>query len=194
MGIWKKIIIILGVIIALFVVLNINYFKANFGFFARRPQLAYEAEHQPAQPTMAPNTLAIPSLGISAPIVYATGTTETAFQAALINGVAHYPNTADPGKLGNCYIFGHSSDFIWSKGKYKNVFATLPQIQKGAEIYISSRTGEKFTYLVTQSFAVSANDTSVLSQQGNVKKLLTLQTSYPVGTAIARWVVAAEIK
>jgi LPXTG-site transpeptidase (sortase) family protein len=194
MKVWKKILIILAVIIGLFALLNINYFLANFNLLARRPQITYQMEHGMVLATMTPSTLLIPSLAIDAPIQYATQTNESSFQDALINGVVHYPGTADIGQFGNAYIFGHSSDFIWSKGKFKTVFATLPQIQKGAEIYVSNAAGEKFTYLVTGSFVVTANDTSVLDQQGNAKKLLTLQTSWPVGTALKRWIVTAEIK
>jgi LPXTG-site transpeptidase (sortase) family protein len=191
---WKKIVIMLAATVAVFLVLNINYFAANLRLMFRRPQINYQIEHQAAFATMTPNTLIIPSLGIQAPIIYTDDKTENGFQAALINGVVHYPGTANVGELGNVYIFGHSSDFFWSKGKYKNIFATLPEIKPGAEIYASNPAGEKFTYLVTAGFAVASNDTSVLDQQGNTKKLLTLQTSWPVGTALKRWVVTAELK
>ena len=75
--------------------------------------------------TMEPNTLTIPSLGIRAPIVDAPESSENAFQKALQDGIVHYPGTATVGKPGNVYVFGHSSDYIWSKGSYKTVFALL---------------------------------------------------------------------
>jgi len=136
----------------------------------------------------------VDSLNIRVPIVYVYSVSEKDFQAGLINGVVLYPGTALPGQLGNPYIFGHSSDYIWSKGRYKTIFAPLPKIALGAEIVITGNGGERFVYKVISSKKVASSDTSVLSQQGYAKKLLTLQTSYPVGTALARWVVVGEIK
>jgi HemK-like putative methylase len=70
--------------------------------------------------------LSIPSLSIEAPIQFIDKADEKTFQAALKNGVVHYPGTALAGEFGNMYIFGHSSDYIWSKGHYKTIFAVLP--------------------------------------------------------------------
>jgi LPXTG-site transpeptidase (sortase) family protein len=191
----KKILIVVGILIVLLLIMDFPYLSARIKFLFRGHNTGYQ---QPSQITsapqqMEPNLLLIDSLGIKAPIVYVDQANETAFQAALINGVVHYPGTAVPGQFGNCYIFGHSSDYIWSKGKYKSIFAVLPSISKGAEIIISDSSGNKFIYTVADSRRVAANDTSVLAQD-NTKKTLTLQTSYPVGTALARWVVVAEIK
>lgn len=140
-----------------------------------------------------PNMVYIESLGISVPLQYAKEANEKSYQEALLNGVGHHPDTAMPGELGNVYIFGHSSDYRWSKGKYKTIFATLPKIKIGAEIVVTDNLGNAYKYKVTQSLRVEATDIQWLSQEGYQKKLLTLQTSYPVGTAKARWVVRAEI-
>jgi LPXTG-site transpeptidase (sortase) family protein len=191
----KKIFVVVGVLLLVFLFLDFFYFWANLQFFLRGNTVSYQTSQSlSASQKTQPNTLNITSLGIKAPVVYPTEKTESAYQAALINGVAHFPGTALPGALGNCYIFGHSSDFIWSKGHYKSVFAVLPKIQMGAEINISDQQGNEFTYTVVDSRKVAADDLSVLDQQGYKKKLLTLQTSYPIGTALARWVVIAEIK
>ncbi|MDR3643427.1 MAG: sortase [Candidatus Doudnabacteria bacterium] len=177
----------------LLVIFNYNYFWQNIRYdLYGVKQAAFPAAPVPSAAGAHSYILAVPSLGISAPVIYATATGETAFQAALKNGVAHYPGTADPGQTGNCYIFGHSSDYIWSSGHYKNVFAILPKIKKGADIIISGRQNQ-YTYTVTDSRMVSPGDLSVLSQQTGQKKILTLQTSYPIGTALARWIVVAEV-
>jgi sortase A len=191
----KKIVGLLAALLATFFILEFNYFWANVKFLFYKPSPVSQTLLISGQPAkMQANMLIIDSLGIKAPIVYIEGIGEKYFQAGLLNGVVHYPGTANPGQLGNCYIFGHSSDYIWSKGHYKSVFAVLPQIKIGANITIGDQQGNKFVYTVTDSRSVAASDTSVLSQQNNAKKLLTLQTSYPVGTALARWVVVAEIK
>lgn len=139
-----------------------------------------------------PNQLAIPSLNILAPIIYIDKTGEAAFQEALINGVVHYPGTALPGQKGNVYIFGHSSDLPWSKGNYKTIFELLPQIKKGSVIAITDSNGTLFHYQVTNQFVVGSKDVSVLTQPKDTY-MLTLQTSYPIGTALKRYIVQAEL-
>jgi len=185
---------LLGVI----VLLNFGYLWANikFVFFNPPPERQDAIQNTAGQSRdkIEPNILIIGSLGIKAPVIYPTERSEAAYQEALIDGVAHYPETASPGEKGNCYIFGHSSDYLFSKGDYKNIFAVLPKIEIGAEIVISGPDGSEFIYTVTESRRVAANDLSVLDQQNYQRKLLTLQTSYPLGTALARWVVVAEEK
>jgi sortase A len=90
------------------------------------------------------------------------------------------------------YIFGHSSDFAWTPGSYKTVFAKLPEIQLGTEIRISDDAGKIYTYKVIETKVVGPKDTSVLTQDP-AKKLLTLQTSYPVGTALKRFLAVSEL-
>ena len=140
-----------------------------------------------------PNTLIVPSLNITAPIVKPQESTEKSYQEALQNGVAHFPGTAEVGEVGNAYIFGHSSDMLLAPGSFKTIFALLPQIEIGAEILVSNNNGEQFRYLVTEKFVVENNQTEVLSQDTNGKQVLTLQTSYPLGTALKRFIVKSEL-
>jgi sortase A len=144
-------------------------------------------------PTFPADWLSVPSLGISVPVIYIEEKNESAYQAALEKGVVHYPGTALPGKAGNVYIFGHSSDFVWSAGSYKTIFARLPDIRVGSEILITNSQGDEFTYLVTGTKVVSPKDLSVLDQNNFERQLLTLQTSYPLGTALQRYIVVAEL-
>ena len=192
----QKWVVLAAILLSGFLVLNFNYFWGNLNFIFSSSKSADPASQTivTAERKMEPNTLIIESLDIKAPIIYVNEKKEKVYQAALINGVVHFPGTVNPGEFGNVYIFGHSSDYIWSKGKYKRIFAVLPKIKIGAEVRITNVQGNEFTYVVFDSRKVKANDLSVLSQGDYKKKLLTLQTSYPIGTALARWVVAAEIK
>lgn len=145
-----------------------------------------------AESVGAPNILLIADLGIEAPIQYVEEKSEAVYQEALRKGVVHFPDTALPGEPGNVYIFGHSSDYIWSPGEYKTVFAKLPQIALETEIEITDADGKIFRYAVIDTKVVGPRDLSVLDQQNNEKYLLTLQTSYPLGTALQRFIVVAE--
>jgi len=139
-------------------------------------------------------SLTIPSLKINAPLVYVSQRNEKTFQLGLQQGVVQYPGTALPGQLGNMYVFGHSSDYTWAKGNYKTVFAQLPNIKLGSEIKITDGAGKVYTYKVTGTVIALPNETKYLSQYNYQKKMLTVQTSYPVGTALKRFLVIAELK
>lgn len=180
-------------------ILNWGFVSARVSFFFHKPNAAtvIEPKTEPvasSEGAWPKDTLAIPSLGISAPIIYNVEQNEDAFQVALQNGVVHYPGSSLPGEVGNVYIFGHSSDYAWSKGDYKSVFAVLPKIEKGAEIKVTDNKGFMYTYLVTNQFVVGPKDVSVLSQDTKGKRMLTVQTSYPIGTALKRYVVQAELR
>jgi LPXTG-site transpeptidase (sortase) family protein len=173
------------------------YMQARLRFALRAddvPVSSATPEDEPAPETLAPDTLVIGSLDIEAPILYVNEKDEAVFQQALRNGVVHYPGTALPGEPGNAYIFGHSSDYVWAAGDYKTVFALLPQIQIGTDIAVSNSQGEAFHYAVIETKVVGPRDLSVLDQFNNEKYLLTLQTSYPLGTALQRYIVVAELR
>lgn len=192
----KAVVMLLIAVVILFVLLNFSYFAKQLGFYTdkifvtdQQRQVKLAEDHV----EIGPDTLYIASLDIQAPIKYVEGKTEDVFQKALIDGVVQYPGTAAIGEKGNTYIFGHSSDFAFSKGHYKTVFALLPNIEIGADILISNSEGKIYKYKVYQKFVAKKTDVSLLSQQTNGKSILTLQTSYPVGTALQRYIVQAEL-
>jgi sortase A len=184
--------------LVVFLFLNIKFFWDNSVYYV----LPQKTEHKPFNipdetkenpKEYPPNTLAIPKFGIEAPIIYAKEENEQSFQSALQKGVGHYPGTAEPGMPGNVFIFGHSSDLPWAKGEYKTIFALLTKMNRGDIIILSDKEGNSFAYHVIDARSVSKNDTSILSQGDKKRSLLTLQTSYPLGTALRRWIVRAEI-
>ncbi len=187
-----------GLCILFFVLLNWGFVVARVKFLVAKPDpknvIVSGPSSNASTGTWPKDTLAIPSLGVLAPVVYVSETGEKTFQSALLNGVVHYPGSSLPGEVGNVYIFGHSSDYAWSKGAYKSVFALLPKIKKGAEIKLTDSKGFMYTYLVTEQKVVGPNDVSVLAQDTAGKRILTLQTSYPIGTALKRYVVRAELR
>lgn len=177
-------------------ILNREYFFKQIRYHLNRTFVTEQQRQNMLRekpiPTEA-NQLQIPSLQIVAPIQYVAENSEAAFQTALASGVVHYPGTAGPGKEGNSYIFGHSSDYAFSPGQYKTVFALLPKIELGAEIIVSDQNGSSFTYKVYEKFVTESDDLNQLNQETLGKRILTLQTSYPIGTALRRYIVKAEL-
>ena len=135
----------------------------------------------------------IDKINVWAPIIFVNTVDEKEFQQALRKGVVHYPGTAMPGENGNCYVFGHSSDVPFVNHPYKAIFVDLPNLKIGDKITIYHNQ-KHHSYKVLNSKVVEADDLSVLSQETSGEKLLTLQTSYPIGTAKQRFIVIAEIK
>lgn len=142
---------------------------------------------EPPKPNYPP-TIEIPKLGISAPIILEIPAADTVAQ--LVNGVVQMQSTAWPGEVGNAVLTGHSSDFPWSPGNYKNIFALLDKLVVGDEITIPFRE-QKFVYRVSSSKVVKANDVSVLRKSNT--PILTLITCYPVGTTRNRLIITADL-
>ncbi|MBL8029894.1 MAG: sortase [Candidatus Doudnabacteria bacterium] len=195
---WKKTYgIFFSTVLLGFVVLNLSYFAEKIkALIWPKVFLTYDESNLPIKnirPKGQPDLLAIPTLNIQAPIVYATSTEEKILQENLENGVVHYMGTAEAGLAGNVYIFGHSSDFLYKKGNFKSVFARLPEIKIGDYINITDRQGYEYVYKVYETRVVDSDDVTVLSQNTEGRKILSLQTSYPIGTALKRYLVKAEI-
>jgi LPXTG-site transpeptidase (sortase) family protein len=183
--------------IALLALLNGPYFFKQLMFKLGLTHVEQTVPHQNNSGEVEkgePNKLQIPSLNITAPVQYVNETDENVFQVALRDGVVHYPGTAELGQVGNAYIFGHSSDMAFVPGSFKTVFALLPSIANGAEIVVSGKDGTIYRYQVYDQFVAQNTDTFLLEQNTDGKKILTLQTSYPVGTALRRYIVKAELK
>lgn len=152
-------------------------------------------------PTTYDDRIRVPSLDINAQVVEPQlgldslqakdwNSLEEQIRSSLLSGVVHYPGTAEPGKIGNAFFTGHSSNVLWEPSIYNTVFALLPDIEVGADIYVTNDQKE-FHYRVISKKEVSPDDVSIL-KQGD-QKILTLMTCTPVGTALKRLVVTAEL-
>jgi LPXTG-site transpeptidase (sortase) family protein len=145
------------------------------------------------------NRIVIPKLGKSIPLVE-MGTEniqgenwndlEKQIQKGLQQGIVHYPGTAKPGQYGNVFMTGHSSYYPWDPGKFKDVFATLGKLEVG-DRYVVYYNQRKYTYEVTEKKEVQPNNVDVLSQPTD-KKISTLMTCTPVGTALRRLIITGE--
>ena len=151
---------------------------------------------KPARKTLQtgePDHISIPDRKIEAPVIYITETNEDVYQEALTRGAVHFPGTVLPGEYGNPYIFGHSSDYAWKAGDYKKIFKELIDIPLETKVYITNHDGSLFVYVIKETKIVGPKDTSVLDQYNYERKMLTLQTSWPLNTALKRYIAVAEL-
>ncbi|MEX1051814.1 MAG: class D sortase [Patescibacteria group bacterium] len=186
-----KQLVTLGVLYLLFFVV------LNFGAYWQR--FEYSVNAQPVEKekiVVAPiipeiqykPELQIPKLGLTAPLL--TDIDPAVMVEYLKQGVTQYLDTAKPGQVGNSVIVGHSSDFPWSDGLYKNVFALLDKLVAGDQIIIPYGS-QRYIYEVYESTVVRPTELSVLRKTN--EPILTLLTCYPVGSTRNRLIVRAKL-
>jgi LPXTG-site transpeptidase (sortase) family protein len=145
------------------------------------------------------NRIIIPKLGKSIPIVEMStehiegenwSDLEKQIQSGLQQGVVHYPGTAEPGQFGNVFVTGHSSYYPWDPGQFKDVFALLSQLEPG-DRFVLYYDQIRYEYKIYNKMEVQPDNVSVLEQPKD-KKIATLMTCTPVGTALRRLIIQAE--
>jgi len=134
----------------------------------------------------------IPKINAELPVIYTEPSIEEqAVQNALEGGVLHYSTTSKPGELGNGAIFGHSSNNILNKGKYKFAFVLLNRLEPG-DTFIIQKDGKRFVYRIFDKKVVKPEDVSILNDTKGKAATFSLVTCDPPGTSINRLVVTGE--
>ncbi|HVX48208.1 MAG TPA: sortase [Candidatus Saccharimonadales bacterium] len=142
-------------------------------------------------PTSTPEVI-IPKINVQIPVDYSQTTTdESQIENALEDGVVHYPTTVKPGQKGNAAFFGHSSNNIFNKGKYKFAFVLLHTLQNGDTFYLTYG-GKLYVYKVISKTIVEPNQVSVLGPVAGQTATATLITCDPPGTSLHRLVVVGQ--
>ncbi len=142
-------------------------------------------------PSSTPEVI-IPKLNAQIPVIYGSESLEEAdVQKALEDGVFHYPTTASPGQNGNTAIFGHSSNNIFNKGKYKFAFVLLHEMEPG-DIFYLTHNGKIYTYKVFTKKVVTPDETWVLNSTEGKTATAALITCDPPGSTKHRLVVWGE--
>jgi len=136
--------------------------------------------------------IVIPKLGANARIIPNVNPYDSSvYQQALTQGVAHATGTVFPGRVGNVFLFSHSSVNFYEANRYNSIFYLLYKLEIGDEINLYYK-GEKFVYRVTEKKTVNPKDVSYLTGQ-TTKKVVTLMTCWPPGTTTKRLLVIAEL-
>jgi len=133
----------------------------------------------------------IPKINVEIPVVYdEPSIDEAAVENALERGVVHYATTPNPGELGNAVIFGHSSNNILNKGKFKFAFVLLSRLENGDLFYLD-KDGKRYVYQVYDKKIVDPSEVSVLDKTDK-PATATLITCDPPGTSLHRLVVIGK--
>jgi LPXTG-site transpeptidase (sortase) family protein len=133
----------------------------------------------------------IPKINVEIPVVYDEPSIEEhAMQNALERGVVHYATTPNPGEKGNAVIFGHSSNNILNKGKYKFAFVLLSKLEVGDTFYVT-KDGVRYGYRIFEKKIVKPTELGVLDSTAK-PSTVTLITCDPPGTSLNRLIVIGE--
>jgi sortase A len=142
-------------------------------------------------PSATPEVI-IPKINVQIPVNYnQTSTNEAAIEGDLDHGVVHYPTTAVPGQQGNVAIFGHSSNNIFNKGKYKFAFVLLHTLEEGDTFYLTYNS-KVYVYKVISKKVVEPSEVGVLQPVAGQTATATLITCDPPGTSLHRLVVVGQ--
>jgi len=135
------------------------------------------------------NSITITKINIKAPLVFPAGTSQKELNEALNRGVIIYPGSALPGQNGEVFLSGHSSIFPWVKTQYGQVFTLLDKLEPG-DIVSLAYDHYQYDYRVTGKKILLPKEIVI----SNTKEpILTLMTCWPIGTALKRLVIKAEL-
>lgn len=102
-------------------------------------------------------------------------------------GFWHFPSSTYPGHKGNFVVIGHR---FMNVPPAKDTFYNLDRVNIGDEVKVKHNEGE-YTYIVTETKIVEANDISVVKESDDYR--LTLITCTPLWTSEKRLVVIAKL-
>lgn len=134
----------------------------------------------------------IPKINLEIPVNYnERSTDEPTIETDLENGIVHYPTTVAPGQTGNAAFFGHSSNNIFNKGKYKFAFVLLHTLVEGDTFYLTYG-GKVYVYKVISRTVVDPSQIGVLGPVAGEAATATLITCDPPGTSLKRLIVVGR--
>ena len=128
-------------------------------------------------PAVAVGRIVIPAIGLDTEL--GSGMTLTAIN----RGPAHWPGTAEPGRLGNVVVAGHRTT-------YTRPFRDLDRLEVGDRVIFRTDRGE-FTYRVTGTDVVLPEEVHIADQTSAYTA--TLFACHPPGSAAYRIVTRLQL-
>ncbi len=152
------------------------------------PPLPLEAQTQ--------NILQLPKFNIQAPIQISSSSDLQEIYKLLRQGVVLFPGSTIPGGE-YAIILGHSSSYPWTPGRYKSVFSLLNEFAPGDLIYIFWNHKPMVFKVVDKKIFLpwpkGEYSTETIFPPEPNKRILILQSCWPVGVDFKRVAVKAEL-
>lgn len=138
------------------------------------------------------NTLEIPKISISVPIIFSNSADKALLMKDLDSGVIFYPGSVYPGQTGQMIILGHSAPPGWPHIKHDWAFTDLEKLSVG-DIVLIDLNNKQYTYIVKQKSIIKKGadvPTDISVTNSNV---LTLISCWPPGKDYQRIAVTAQL-
>ena len=139
------------------------------------------------------NTLEIPKINISVPIVFATSTDKEALAKDLDLGTVFYPGSVYPGETGQMIILGHSAPPGWPTIKHDWVFTDLQKLSVGDKVMIDLNN-KQYTYVVKKTDIIKRGGDVPTDSAISNTNVLTLISCWPPGKDYQRIAVTTELQ
>jgi len=170
-----------------------TYFYPNHSQIAQAgPKTAQIVKDIKTNYTAEQNTLEIPKISLTTPIIFSTKSDITSLEKDLNSGVVYYPGSVYPGQNGQIVILGHSAPPGWPKIKHDWVFTNLEQLSVGDTILIDLNN-KQYTYIVKQKTIIKRGAEIPKDNLAETSNVLTLISCWPPGKDYQRITVQAEL-
>jgi len=178
-----------------------DFFNPYPSIDAKTIQVAYFNSNQTASAiagvktnyTSKQNTIEIPKILISAPIIFSVNPEKGSLEKDLNLGVVYYPGSVLPGQVGQIVILGHSAPPGWPKTRYEWVFSDIDKLTTG-DIILINLNNKQYTYVVKQKSIIKKGADIPSSGFNANDNILTLISCWPPGKDYQRITVQAELQ
>lgn len=138
------------------------------------------------------NTLEIPKISASIPIIFSKSADEASLAKDLKLGVAYYPGSVYPGQIGQIVILGHSAPPNWRQTYQHWEFSKLNELIPGDAIFIDLNN-KQYTYIVKKKTIIPKGGSIPVDGLSADNNILTLISCWPPGKNKQRIIVQAEL-
>lgn len=143
-----------------------------------------------SEPSEKENTLEIPKLEISVPLIFSESAEVADLYKSLDRGAVYFPGSALPGESGQTIILGHSAPAGWPKIKHDWIFTRISELTEGDKIIVHFNE-RKYTYSVSDTLFLDRGE-ELPQTLTNSDNMLALISCWPPGSDIRRIAVMAD--
>lgn len=137
------------------------------------------------------NTLELPSLSLTLPIIFSKNPDKAVITKDLNKGVVYYPGSVYPGQLGQIVILGHSAPPNWPNSQVWQ-FTRLNELNVGDFVLIDLNN-KQYKYVVKSKIIIGKNEGVPASSNIANANILTLISCWPPGEDYQRIAVQTEL-
>lgn len=138
------------------------------------------------------NSLIIPALGLSTPVIIAQSTDKKALADDLDKGAVYYPGSVLPGQNGQMVILGHSAPPNWPKIKHDWIFSDINNLNMEDQITLNFNNTQ-YVYKFKDKKIIKVGDDISNTELSKTNNILTLVSCWPPGKDYQRIAITAEL-